>query len=159
MRWTSIASRQVIAAAAVLVSSSVASAQHLVVLHSFTGWRTEGAPNGLVQATDGNFYGTTPYGGASDSGTIFKMTSGGTVTILHAFGNSLNDAAYPHAGVIRGTDGHSYGTAAAGGASGSGVVFRLRLPQPFTDDPLIARSNVAGAVHITELRAATIAVE
>ena len=37
-----------------------------------------GAPNdGLVQASDGNFYGTTVGGGANGYGTVFAITSDG----------------------------------------------------------------------------------
>ena len=52
----------------------------LTLLHSFSG--TDGAhPYGkLVQATDGNFYGTTSAGGSASAGTVFKITSGGTLT-------------------------------------------------------------------------------
>jgi len=36
----------------------------------------------LIQATDGNFYGTTWEGGASNWGTVFKVTAGGDLTTL-----------------------------------------------------------------------------
>jgi uncharacterized repeat protein (TIGR03803 family) len=63
-------------------------------LHSFTGTTVPSPGNdgatplaGLVQATDGNFYGTTSRGGAGAgaAGTVFKITSGGNVTILYSF--------------------------------------------------------------------------
>ena len=59
----------------------------VTVLHNFIGGTTDGANPyaALIQATDGNFYGTTTEGGASGFGTVFKMTPSGTVTVLHAF--------------------------------------------------------------------------
>ncbi len=83
----------------------------LTVLHSFDG--TDGqAPNGLMQATDGNFYGTTSQGGANNDGTvfIFKLNSGGTggkLTTLHNFDGS--DGAFP-SGLFQATNGIVYGT-------------------------------------------------
>ena len=61
----------------------------LTTLYSFCSQSscTDGAsPSAwLVQATDGNFYGTTSQGGTSDSGTVFKMTPSGTLTTLYSF--------------------------------------------------------------------------
>jgi IstB-like ATP binding protein len=51
-------------------------------------------PNGsMIQATNGNFYGTSVYGGGSGPcygsyGTIFSITSGGTLTTVHSFDNT-----------------------------------------------------------------------
>jgi uncharacterized repeat protein (TIGR03803 family) len=42
-------------------------------------------PEALIQASDGNFYGTTDGGGAGGSGTVFKITPGGTLTALYNF--------------------------------------------------------------------------
>ena len=95
----------------------------LTTLHSFSS--SDGASPtyaGLIQGSDGNFYGTTYQGGASNSGTIFQMTPSGTLTTLHSF--STSDGAYPHAGLIQGTDGNFYGTTEGGGA-GAGTVFRM----------------------------------
>ena len=67
-------------------------AQTLTTLHAFAGYPNDGAtPNaGLVQASDGNFYGTTYAGGTSGNcqggcGTVFRITPGGTLTTLHNF--------------------------------------------------------------------------
>ena len=83
---------------------------------------------GLVQATDGDLYGTTVLGGASDYGTVFKITPGGTLTSLYSFcaaGFSCADGGYPHAGLVQATDGNFYGTTFQGGAYGGGTVFKI----------------------------------
>ncbi|MGG7379024.1 choice-of-anchor tandem repeat GloVer-containing protein, partial [Escherichia coli] len=55
------------------------------VLASFDGKDAGNPYAGLIQSTDGNFYGTTGYGGANNEGTVFKITPGGKVTVLHSF--------------------------------------------------------------------------
>ena len=84
---------------------------------------------GLVQATDGNFYGTTYAGGASNAGTIFQITTGATLTTLYSFCSQSNcpDGANPLAGLIQALDGNFYGTTSAGGTKGAGTVFELSL--------------------------------
>jgi len=85
---------------------------------------------GLVQATDGNYYGTTyAGGGASDAGTIFQITTGGALTTLYSFCSQSNcsDGANPLAGLIQALDGNFYGTTSAGGTNGAGTVFELSL--------------------------------
>lgn len=77
----------------------------------------------LVQGFDGNFYGTTYEGGANGYGTVFKITSTGTLTALHSFAST--DGAYPYAGVVQGIDGNFYGTTYGGGANGDGTVFKI----------------------------------
>jgi uncharacterized repeat protein (TIGR03803 family) len=51
----------------------------------------------LVQATDGNFYGTTGSGGATNYGTVFSVTSSGVLTTLYSFCAQANcaDGSYP----------------------------------------------------------------
>ena len=96
----------------------------VTVLHSFTRGTDGASPNdGVIQATDGNFYGTTYIGGSSDQGTIYSMTSDGDVTGLHSF-TSGSDGAYPLVGLIQGSDGNLYGTTWLGGASDNGTVFK-----------------------------------
>jgi len=78
----------------------------------------------LVLASDGNFYGTSHSGGTSGLGTVFRMTTAGTVTTLFSFSGTNGTA--PVGPVTQGTDGNLYGTTSAGGdASGDGVVFKL----------------------------------
>ncbi len=107
------------------------SAQSLTTLHAFAGYPNDGsAPSaGLVQATDGNFYGTTYAGGTSGNcqggcGTVFRITPGGTLTTLHSF--DCYDGASPTAALVQGTDGNFYGTTYGGGANQYyGTVFKI----------------------------------
>jgi len=100
----------------------------LTTLHRFctqTGCLDGAQPvGGLVQATDGNFYGTTEGGGATGVGTVFKITAEGILTTLHSF--DCFDGCYPYAALVEGTDGNFYGTTYAV-AAGSGTVFRLSV--------------------------------
>ena len=83
----------------------------------------EGPSSGVVQATDGNFYGTTEWGGAYGDGTVFKVTPAGALTTLHAFNG--NDGYSPGGGLVQANDGNFYGTTVEGGANGSGTAFRI----------------------------------
>lgn len=81
----------------------------------------------LVQAAKGDFYGTTLYGGAGGSGTVFKVTPSGTLTTLYTFCSQSNctDGSSPYGVLVQATDGYLYGTTAWGGAYGFGTVFRI----------------------------------
>jgi len=103
-------------------------------LHSFDF--SDGAwPEGpLIQATDGNFYGTTT-GGGYGWGTVFRLTPTGTLTTLHIFcSQGCLDGQIPYAGLVQATNGDLYGTARDGGAGpcyilgqGCGTVFSLSV--------------------------------
>jgi len=82
---------------------------------------------GLVQGTDGNFYGTTGNGGMSDYGTIFEITPGGALTTLYSFCTQTNctDGATPYGGLVEGTNGTLYGSTFYGGVDSDGTVFSL----------------------------------
>jgi uncharacterized repeat protein (TIGR03803 family) len=96
------------------------------VLYSFAGGSDGEHPyGGVIQGSDGNFYGTTYQGGSSGYGTVFKLTPGGTETVLYTFAGGSGDGAYPEAGLIQGSDGNFYGNTLQGGASGLGTVFEL----------------------------------
>jgi uncharacterized repeat protein (TIGR03803 family) len=95
------------------------------VLHSFSG--SDGAgPNGdLARDNAGNLYGTAVGGGASNDGTIYKLSPTGTFTLLYSFTGGA-DGAQPTAGVtLDPTTGDLYGVNEDGGANGRGVVFKL----------------------------------
>ena len=76
--------------------------------------------------SDGNFYGTTEFGGANDRGTVFKITPEGVLTTLVEFGRSENeDYGYSPTAALQGSDGNFYGTTVEGGATYNGTVFRM----------------------------------
>jgi uncharacterized repeat protein (TIGR03803 family) len=97
----------------------------LTTLHSFSGSPGDGANPvaGLVQGSDGNFYGTTALGGAQLKGTLFSIDAAGNLTTLHSFSGSSGEGSVPFGGVIQGSDGNFYGTTALGGAHSAGTVF------------------------------------
>ncbi len=81
---------------------------------------------GLMQASDGNLYGTTYGGGSSNQGTIFKLgADGGSYAMLASFTGRTNHGGKPFAGLVEGTNGALYGTTFVGGLSNRGTVFRL----------------------------------
>ena len=104
-------------------------------LYSFSGYPNDGENpyGGLVQGSDGNYYGTTYHGGASDHGGVFRVSPGGSYTNLYWFGSSANDGRQPRAGLVQGMDGNFYGTASAGGTSFNGTVFRISPNGSYTN--------------------------
>ncbi len=106
----------------------------LTVLHSFAG--SDGANPGavLMQASDGNFYGTTAYGGANNFGTVFKITPDGTLTTLHSLAES--DGQYPASGLVQLSGGNFYGTGYDGGVDNKGTIFRVVIVCAHTNCPL-----------------------
>src|ERR1700678_560222 len=100
----------------------------LKTLHSF-GSAGDGANpySGLVEATDGSFYGTTYGGGAKGHGAVFAVTAGGKLTTEYSFCSNAKcaDGSYPYAGVVQATDGNFYGTTSEGGNSNRGTVFAI----------------------------------
>ncbi|MGO9246875.1 MAG: choice-of-anchor tandem repeat GloVer-containing protein [Verrucomicrobiia bacterium] len=98
-------------------------------LHSFGVSPNDGSypQAGLVQGSDGNFYGTTSSGGTYSGGTVFRISPSGTYTTLYSFGSTPADGARPVAGLVQGIDGNFYGTTSEGGTNGEGTVFKLAV--------------------------------
>ncbi len=116
-------------------------------LHNFAGPPEGSCPiGGLIQGTDGNFYGVTEDGGSNNCsaspmeqffqifgyccdpayggyGTVFRITEQGTFTNLHTFSGGA-DGAFPEAALLQGSDGFLYGTTSGGNIS-AGTVFRM----------------------------------
>ena len=106
-------------------------------LHTLKADGSEGADAylPLVVGPDGALYGAAAYGGIVDNaypsgyGTIFKVTSGGTFTLLHKFSNDGHGGG--PSGLTLGPDGNFYGTteiggtAFAGATKGGGTVFKM----------------------------------
>jgi uncharacterized repeat protein (TIGR03803 family) len=125
----------------VAAATTAATAQTFTQLFSFDGADGQNTSAGLVQARDGNFYGTMSFGGAGvdctgvdGCGTVFKISPEGRLTTLYRFCAQTNcaDGSWPYAGLVQATDGNFYGTTQGGGASsvdcttnGCGTVFRI----------------------------------
>jgi uncharacterized repeat protein (TIGR03803 family) len=102
------------------------STQTFAVIHSFVGGAADGAqPQGsLIQASDGNLYGLTQYGGASNNGVIFQFNLGTQAfTLLYSFEGGPADGANPLNSLTQASDGNFYGMTLQGGASGIGTFF------------------------------------
>ena len=113
-------------------------------LHAFTSGINDGrSPRAsLVEARDGNLYGTTEAGGTNDAGTVFRVTPRGVFTLLHSFTGG-NDGAHLWSGLLQGRDGRLYGTTGDGGANGNGIAFRMTLNGDLTPFYSFA-ANVGG---------------
>lgn len=104
------------------------------VTHSSTGSFTV-AP--LIQGSDGNYYGTTMNGGPTNGGIVFKITPGGTITVLHNFDMGVGsiDGNQPSAGLVQATDGNFYGVTQTSGANaqgGPGTIFKITSSGDYT---------------------------
>ena len=97
------------------------------VLHTFNGSDGSYPFAPLVGDGQGNFYGTTPLGGANGFGTAFRITAGGQLTTLWSFQGGTADGSNPN-GLTLAKDGNLYGTTTSGGTTGNGVVFQISLP-------------------------------
>ncbi len=135
----------------------------LTVIHNFGDGSVinDGAnpQAGLILASDGNFYGTTQNGGSASSGTVFKMTPAGVVTILHSFGDGsvAHDGAQPVAPLTAltgitifinnsGTVYPFIGTTLRGGAQDAGTIFGITSTGQVTifhsfGDPTVANDG------------------
>ncbi|MBD0258267.1 MAG: hypothetical protein ICV83_21345, partial [Cytophagales bacterium] len=97
----------------------------VTVLRSFDNPVDGGYPRGgLIQGTDGAFYGMTNTGGTGNYGTIFKITASGAYTVLKSLVVGT-DGGNPQENLIRGNDGAFYGMTYSGGANGQGTIFRF----------------------------------
>jgi uncharacterized repeat protein (TIGR03803 family) len=118
-------------ALAFLLAVTAASAQTYTVLHTYP--IGSGAYSGITfpqvmsQGRDGNLYGTISNNGARNVGSVFKVTTGGTLTDIYDFcpGTTCTDGSYPMGGVTLGFDGNLHGTTQGGGTGNAGTVFKL----------------------------------
>jgi uncharacterized repeat protein (TIGR03803 family) len=111
--------------------AATARAQTVTNLHSFAGSPSDGAYPyaGLVQGSDSNFYGTTYEGGTNFDGTVFRISSAGTLTTLWQFNG---DDGYSPNALVQGSDGCFYGITQQGGTNFDGTVFRISLAGTLT---------------------------
>jgi len=129
--------------ACMLASALGVDAQVLQTLCSFNYTNGDGPMAGLTLGNDGNFYGTTQYGGSGldGSGTVFQLTTNGTLTTLASF-NGVTEGG-PVASLTLGNDGNFYGTT-EGDGGGNGTVFQLKTNGTLTTLVLFNEANGSG---------------
>jgi uncharacterized repeat protein (TIGR03803 family) len=130
----------------------VTSSGQLKLLHAFSR-KFDGANpvSGLIQGTDGAFYGTTS-DGAFGCGTIFRMSPLGFLITLHAF--TFDDGCIPLGTLVQADDGNFYGTTYSGGSGEYGTVFQMtpsgKLSTLHSFDVFDGASPYAGLVQATD---------
>ena len=99
-------------------------------LHSFGGFPTDGSQvfSGVMQGSDGNFYGTALAGGTFSNGMVFRISPSGSYTNLYSFKGFPNDGGQPLGGLVQGSDGNFYVATEFGGANNQGAIFELIFP-------------------------------
>jgi uncharacterized repeat protein (TIGR03803 family) len=108
------------------------------LIYSFSGGTSNGnGPSGLLQGSDGNFYGTTQNGGAFNEGILFRVSYTGTFTLIHSFSQATTDGFNAQgSNLIQGSDGNIYGTTDQGGTNGSfggfGIIYSITPSGVFT---------------------------
>jgi hypothetical protein len=151
--------KRIVNALLVLCAGSALPAQTFTTLHSFDQSDGASPSGGLVQAANGDFYGTTEDGGAwRIGGTVFKITPYATLTTLYSFcaQSGCPDGFGPIAGLVQDTNGDFYGTT-GGGDFNNSTVFRLSVGLgPFVEGRPVS-GEVGTAVEIlgTDLMGAT----
>jgi uncharacterized repeat protein (TIGR03803 family) len=103
----------------------------LTTLHFFDGSDGNEPEASLIQARDGNFYGTTWAGGENNDGVVFTLTTAGAYSVIHSFDGTDGDIL--RAGLVQASDGRFYGTTWLGGKDYAGTIFRLSLQGDFSE--------------------------
>jgi len=108
-----------------IISSPAAQAQTFSVVHAFTGSPDGAQPQyGIVMDKQGNIYGNTWFGGCTSGcdgdGTVYKIDSAGTESVLYAFGQSATDAIHPNSQLLLDGAGNVYGATQNGGSPAAG---------------------------------------
>jgi uncharacterized repeat protein (TIGR03803 family) len=116
----------------------------LTILAEFTGNNGASPQAGLIEGVDGNLYGTTSIGGTNsyNSGTVFRVTKAGVITVLTSFGPDASAGTWPQAELTQGPDGNLYGVTSSGGANSGGAVFRITLGGTLTGLAPLPDNNV-----------------
>jgi uncharacterized protein (TIGR03437 family) len=143
----------------------ITSAGVFTTIYTFKG--TDGAfPSGIIQGSDGNFYGTTTEGGVGGGGIVFRLTAGGKLDTLLSFPIQMDGFSTPLYGaspyaLLQASDGSFYGLTAGIGGGGSSVFkispsglvsFIYTFPELYTSASLIqaADRNFYGALHFDD---------
>jgi uncharacterized repeat protein (TIGR03803 family) len=120
----------------------------VTVLHGFSDPEGRDPEGGVVQGSDGNFYGTTEAGGGVGSaslGVVYRVTPAGGFTVLHTFTGTAPDGAQPFGEMILARDGNFYGTTSSGGAGDLGSIFQLTPAGVYTTVYSFPNTGMSGA--------------
>jgi uncharacterized repeat protein (TIGR03803 family) len=98
----------------------------ITLLHSFDGTHGGGPYAPLMQASDGNFYGSTVNGGMYGNGVVFEMSPAGAFTDLHDF-DPNTEGGEPFSALVEGTNGFLYGATVDGGTFNDGTIYSISL--------------------------------
>lgn len=95
------------------------------LLHSFAGGTSDGEYPlaGVIMDANGDLYGNTETGGASNVGTVYEVNKSGQFTLLHSFDGT--DGKYPYGSFAQNAKGTLFGTTQNGGTIGYGTVWKL----------------------------------
>jgi uncharacterized repeat protein (TIGR03803 family) len=111
-----------------ITNSGTAGGFGFSTIYSFTGGADGGNPfAGAVLASDGNLYGVTETDGTNNFGTIYQLTTSGSIATLYTFTGG-SDGGNPYAPLLEGVTGDLFGTTTTGGANSKGTIFQLPLP-------------------------------
>ena len=119
------------------------------VIHSFGGPGDGSAPYGtLIQASDGNLYGTTAAGGANGTGAVIRLTLPPTPaeSVVYSFA-ATGDGTSPYGALLQASDGNLYGLTQSGGANNAGVAFRLQINPTVTETILHTFGGSGDGLH------------
>jgi len=105
------------------ISQAQSNSFTMTTLVNFSGANGAMPVSNLIEASDGNLYGTTLRGGTLGNGSVFQLTPAGVLTTIHNFAGA--DGRYPYGSLVEGADGYLYGTTTEGGALEQGTVFRI----------------------------------
>jgi hypothetical protein len=111
-------------AASLFTATSAGATDTLTVFHKFVGGNGGNEPNSLIQASDGNFYGTTYLG----VGTVFQVTPDGKFTTVF-FLPSQNSSRFFYGdfftSVVEGPDGFLYVIAQGSNNNPNPMLFKI----------------------------------
>jgi uncharacterized repeat protein (TIGR03803 family) len=117
-----------------------------VVMHSFDGTNGSYPGAGLTLATDGNYYGTSVYGGSASVGVLYKITTGGVYTVLHQFAGG-SDGSYPYGPPIEAIDGNLYGTTSGVPGSDGSTVYKFTRSGAYSVVYTFAQATTGNSVY------------
>ena len=131
-----------------ITATLTARGQTLTTLLTFNG-PNGGIPEPLVVGTNGNLFGATHYYGAHSDGTLFEITTTGTLIAQYSFdGFNPGSGEFPNGELVEAANHNFYGTTSNGGGSrGGGTVFKLAGGQVTTLYSFCSQTNCTDGLY------------